>query len=140
MQQRALESVLDEVGWVRRVLCNKRTGHVIDGHLRVLAAMDRQEPTVPVDYVDVSEGDERALLATLDPIAAMAGTDRDQLGTLIADVSRNGAAALAETLKRIGEDFNVDAFVRKVEFAAVDGNLKTDHRCPKCGYEWSGTA
>lgn len=26
------------------------------------------------------------------------------------------------------------------EFPAYDENLATDHKCPKCGYEWSGDA
>lgn len=27
-----------------------------------------------------------------------------------------------------------------VSFEAVDENLQTEHKCPKCGYEWSGKA
>jgi hypothetical protein len=34
-QQQALARLLDKVGWVQRVIVNQRTGHVVDGHLRV---------------------------------------------------------------------------------------------------------
>lgn len=38
-QQDALEGVLDTVGFVDRVMVNQRTGHVVDGHLRVALAI-----------------------------------------------------------------------------------------------------
>ena len=31
-QEKALETVLDKVGWVQRVIVNQRTGFVVDGH------------------------------------------------------------------------------------------------------------
>jgi hypothetical protein len=47
-QQEALAGVLDHVGWVRQVLVNKRTDHVVDGHLRVDLARARGEGSIPV--------------------------------------------------------------------------------------------
>ena len=70
-QQEALAGVLDNVGWVQRVIVNQRSGHVIDGHLRASLAISRGEQ-VPVIYVDVDEDEERLILATLDPLAGMA--------------------------------------------------------------------
>ena len=58
-QQEALAGVLDQVGWVQNVLGNQRTGHVVDGHLRVALAISRGEPLGPVLYVDLSEDEER---------------------------------------------------------------------------------
>jgi len=34
-QRETLNGVLQEVGWVRDILVNKRNGRIIDGHLRV---------------------------------------------------------------------------------------------------------
>lgn len=82
-QFKALEGLLDEVGWVERILVNKRTGHIVDGHARVELAVKRGEKKVPVDYIDVDEEKEKLILATLDPIAAMANTDADMLAELI---------------------------------------------------------
>lgn len=64
----ALEGLLSQVGWVQRVIVNKRTGHVVDGHARVALALRRNEPALPVLYVDLAEDEERrALLMELDP-------------------------------------------------------------------------
>ena len=72
-QQDALAGALDAVGWVQQVLVNRRTGFVVDGHARVALALSRGEPTIPVLYVDLDPGEEALVLATLDPIGAMAG-------------------------------------------------------------------
>lgn len=94
-QQDALAGVLTEVGWVQDVIVNQRTGHVIDGHLRVSLAISRQEPSIPVVYVDLDEQEEALILATLDPLSAMAATDREQLDALLHEVSTGDAAVQA---------------------------------------------
>ncbi len=91
-QQRALSGAMSEVGWVAQVLVNQTTGHVVDGHLRVELAINRNEPTVPVTYVELSEAEERLVLATLDPLAAMASADMAKLEELLADLTPSDAA------------------------------------------------
>ena len=85
-QQNALKGVLEEVGWVQEVIINKRTGHLVDGHLRCQLAAREGAKTIPVKYVDLSEDEEALVLATLDPIAAMAATDKQKLDELFADI------------------------------------------------------
>jgi ParB-like chromosome segregation protein Spo0J len=68
---------------VAEVLVNKRTGFVVDGHLRVAAALEHDEPTVPVRYADLSDEEERLVLATFDPIAALATRANDRLTELL---------------------------------------------------------
>ena len=94
-QQDALAGALDAVGWVQQVLVNRRTGFVVDGHARVALALSRGEPTVPVLYVDLDPGEEALVLATLDPIGAMAGRDDEKLKALLADVTVDDAGLLA---------------------------------------------
>ncbi len=53
-QERALEGLLREVGWVQQVIVNKTTGHLVDGHLRVSLAKRRGEATIPVIYVELT--------------------------------------------------------------------------------------
>jgi DNA modification methylase len=86
-QQQALAGVLDQVGWVSAILVNRRTGHLVDGHLRVELAITRGEASVPVSYVDLDADEEALVLASLDPLAAMAGVDDEKLRALLADVS-----------------------------------------------------
>ena len=96
-QREALREVLDTVGYVAQVIVNRRTGHLVDGHLRVEEALSHGQPSIPVVYVDLSEDEERLVLASLDPLAAMATTDEAKLRELLAEVSV-GSEALAAML------------------------------------------
>lgn len=82
-QQQALTGSLDTLGWVQTVLVNKNTGHVIDGHLRVALALRTNQPLVPVTYVELTEEEEAQALLSLDPIAAMAATDKNKMDELL---------------------------------------------------------
>lgn len=81
-QQDAMATALDTVGWVQDVIVNQRTGHVLDGHMRVSLAISREEPEVPVVYVDLSPEEEELVLSTLDPMAGMAVSDVKLLAQL----------------------------------------------------------
>jgi len=118
---------------------NKRTGLVVDGHLRVELALARKEGLVPVVYVDLDEAEERLVLASLDPLAAMATTDASMLAGLIADVKVDDAA-LAAMLAGLGltqaKDglTDPDAVPEEVEPISKRGDLWLlgDHRL-MCG-------
>lgn len=98
----ALEGLLREVGWVQRVIVNRTTGHIVDGHARVELALRRSEATVPVLYVELSEAEERLVLAALDPIGGLAGTDADLLAELLQGVAAgdDGLQTLLDSLAR----------------------------------------
>jgi ParB-like chromosome segregation protein Spo0J len=91
-QEEALAGALSQVGWVQTIMLNQRTGNMIDGHLRVKLALRRHEPEVPIIIVDLSEIEERMVLATLDPIAGMAGTDNDRLKALLSEIETTDAS------------------------------------------------
>ena len=80
-QREALEDVVGRVGWVSGVIFNERTGHLIDGHLRV--EMAGPDAMLPFQIVDLSEEEEALVLATLDPLASLAVPDPDALSALI---------------------------------------------------------
>jgi hypothetical protein len=90
-QQQALEGVLDSVGWVQRVIVNRTTQHVIDGHLRIALAITHGEK-VPVDYVDLTVDEEKLILASFDYITQLAVYDKDQLDTLLKSVNSDNEA------------------------------------------------
>jgi len=94
-QQDALTGALDAVGWVQQILVNRRSGFVVDGHARVALAISRGEATVPVLYVDLEPEEEALILATLDPISAMAGRDDEKLRALLADITVDDAGLRA---------------------------------------------
>ncbi|KAB2865954.1 MAG: DNA modification methylase [Anaerolineae bacterium] len=78
-QDTALRGILAQVGWVDTALYNVRTGRMIDGHLRKSIAA---EDEIPVLDVDLSEDEERLVLATLDPIGAMVQANPHKLAVL----------------------------------------------------------
>lgn len=93
-QRAALKGVLNEVGWVARVIVNRTTGLIVDGHLRVEEAAARGE-TVPVDWVELSEPEEALILAMFDPIGALAETDQAMLDALLGQIESTDADVLA---------------------------------------------
>lgn len=86
-QRDALRGSLDTVGWVAPLMVNQRTGFVVDGHARIEEAISRGEPTVPVLYIDLSPEEEALVLATFDPIGAMAEASSERLAELLAEVT-----------------------------------------------------
>jgi hypothetical protein len=114
-QQDAVAGVLDEVGWVQSVIVNKRTGHLVDGHLRVSIALRDDAPTVPVVYVDLSPDEEALILATLDPLAGLAGTDREKLEQLLSEVGTSNPE-----IQALLADMAVSAGVVPGDFSSLD--------------------
>jgi len=107
-QQNALQGSLDTIGWIQQIIVNRLTGHVVDGHLRVQLAMRNNEPLVPVLYVDLTEAEEAQALMSLDPIAAMAGTDKAKLDELLRMVNTDNEQVqefLSELAKSNGLDY-----------------------------------
>ena len=102
-QQNALSGVLKEVGLVQNVVANRTTGHLVDGHLRVMLAMRENQPVVPVTWVELSEEEEHLILAALDPLAAMATADAGALDALLSSV-QSGEAAVQQMLAELAED------------------------------------
>lgn len=98
----ALRGSLNELGWVKGVIVNKTTGHVLDGHARVEEAMRQGLVTVPIEYVELSEGEEKLALAVLDPITEMATRDQGVLDQLLAEVQTEdpGLTAMLEELQK----------------------------------------
>jgi len=100
-QRAALRGSLASVGWVLPVLENARTGKLLDGHARIEEALLKsEEHLVPVIQVDVAEDEEPLILATLDPITAMANYDKEALDALLRNVS-TGDAALQSLLSEL---------------------------------------
>lgn len=141
-QQQALEGVLDEVGYVQAVIVNNRTSEawelgkrnvptMVDGHMRVETALSKGQTEIPVVYVDLEPSEEAKILATFDPISALATTDKEKLDELLREVE-TGSAGVAEMLSNLAED--VGLYLDEAEPVEVSqsGGGK---QCPECGAE-----
>ena len=123
-QQDALESLLDDVGWVQNIIVNQRTGHVVDGHMRAAVAISKNETEVPVVYVDLTDEEERKVLASLDPIGAMAVTDKDVLSDLISDLTLTDV--LDELVKSVAEEDPLQAVKKNLKEQRTSQVWRTD--------------
>ena len=88
-QKKALKAVMGEVGWAGALLYNEQTRRLIDGHLRKHSVSPHTP--VPVLIGRWTPGQEQTILATLDPLAALAEPDPKALEALLADVDLTGA-------------------------------------------------
>ena len=145
-QQDSLSGVLDTVGWVQNVIVNQRTSPiwgkdrnvetVVDGHLRIALAISRNEQ-VPVTYVDLDPSEEALILASIDPIAALAATDKDQLDALLRQLNTDDIA-VQQLISSIAEHEGIIP----PNFQPTDGSEqpRLDQKkpiiCPHCGAEF----
>jgi hypothetical protein len=147
-QRKALEALLDQVGWVRNVIVNRVTGHL------VALAVTRKEATIPVVYVELDEDEERLVLASLDPIASLAATDTAALAALAANFEVTDVATEQPELTEMVREMSgtksqstdsqspsqdqIDARADEIEHAFEDRHLKSyEATCPNCGNGFS---
>lgn len=140
VQQMALSGLLNEVGVVQSVIINKRSGRLVDGHLRLSLAKREGQPTLPVVYVDLSEEEERKVLATLDPIGALAERDNEKLSELLAglDAQDDGLKDLLQVLSAdsAGAGLPPDDDLGNQPDEEDSGKIKFT-TCPKCGHKYA---
>jgi len=98
-QQAEMVRMVGRIGWAASVLVSVNSGRIIDGHMRVAVALNAGATTVPVDYVDLSEDEERKALLYLKRMPSLAGLDRvnlaevlEQVATLDADIEAMASA------------------------------------------------
>ena len=97
-QREALRGSLNTVGWVAPVIVSAKSGKILDGHARVEEALARDKnQVVPFVEVDVTEDEERLILATLDPITGLATYDKEALDALLRELS-TGESAINQLL------------------------------------------
>ena len=143
-QRDALRGSLNAVGWIAPVIVSQRSGKLLDGNARIEEALSRSESAlVPYVLVDVSEAEEAIILGTFDPITGMATYDREVLDALLREIETNDAGLqnlLEDLAAKQGLIPNETEATSPDDFKSFGEDIETEHRCPKCGYEWSGKA
>jgi DNA modification methylase len=105
-QRAALRGVLQEIGYAAALIARRDPDGnltLIDGHLRKDLDPDQ---VVPVLVLDVDEDEARKLLATMDPISALARPDPQALIDLLSgmDTQSEALADLLEQLYRSADE------------------------------------
>ena len=97
-QQEAMQGILAEIGYADALLVRELPDGslmLVDGHLRAETTPDSQ---VPVLVLDVTESEADKILATLDPLAALAEANAEKLDALLRREVNTGSAAVAQML------------------------------------------
>lgn len=106
-QRAALRGILNEIGFVGACLARELPDgslELLDGHLRTETAGDSE---VPVLIVDLDDAEAAKVLATLDPIAAMAEADAELLGSLMTDFETQD-----EAVRKMLDDLAADSGIK----------------------------
>jgi ParB-like chromosome segregation protein Spo0J len=127
-----------EFGFTNPVLVDSENG-IIAGHGRVLAAIKLELDAIPtITLEDLTEEQKKAYVIADNQLALNGKWDKD-----ILKMELKALEAAGFDLGIIGfdeselADFMFDDPPPK-DFKEFDEDIATDHRCPKCGYEWSG--
>jgi len=129
-QANALRGTLSEIGYADALIAYETPGGLmlIDGHLRAETTPDQE---VPVLVTDLTEEEADTLLATLDPLSAMARTDQNSLLELVSSLNiQNDAVNLmleavlegeTQVLKDVGATPGLDEL--SAEYGELDPEM-----------------
>ena len=89
-QRNALKGILSEIGYADALIARETPNGLmlIDGHLRAETTPDS---VVPVLVLDINESESDLILATLDPMGALAGRDELKLKKLLDEIEESDA-------------------------------------------------
>ena len=131
----AMRGVLAEIGFAGAELAYEtdRGLMLIDGHARAEIA---GESEIPVLILDVTEAEANKILATFDPLGAMAEADAVKLDAILREVE-TGSEALAAMLTELAATSGVIDLAEKESSASeIDTDFEMNCVCPKCGFEF----
>ena len=138
-QIEALAKIIKYQGWRAPITVSNRSGFIVRGHGRLMAAKSLGLHHVPVDYQDYeNEASEWADLIADNKISELASMDEVLLRELMSgikdadfDMDLTGFSP-----DEIGRMFDMSPLEEDPKEKEVDENLETKNACPKCGYEW----
>lgn len=138
----AIKASVDVNGFYGAVVANKRTGYILAGNHRWMAAKMLELPEIPVVWVDVGEAEEKRILAADNRTAELGGYDEAVLASLLQGVQDDGGLLGTgydeDDLNRLLGDITPDEFdppdgAREIAEDAFDDLA---HTCPRCGFEF----
>jgi hypothetical protein len=136
-QVQMLAKIIKHHGWRHPIIVSKRSGFVVAGHGRLMAAKELGLEEVPVDYQNFeTEAEEFQFLVADNKIAELA--EHDDL-KMIAEIKELGLQDLDFELLGI-ENFKFEE-IKEIKNTSKELDLNVfnnfQHKCPKCGFEWN---
>jgi hypothetical protein len=133
-QATALQAVLAKIGFADALIARETPEglELIDGHLRKEIS---GKTKVPVLILDLTAEESDILLATLDPLAAMALTDGVMLAELVKGINDPDLTAIIAGIVESAGVATADA-VSAITADQPRLDQKEAHTCPQCGYEF----
>lgn len=138
-----IKASIQEFGFTNPILVDRQDG-VIAGHGRLEAAKDMGLTEVPVVVLDhLTPAQRRAYVIADNKLALNAGWDfsllqQEVMALNLEDFNLDLLGFDEKELSGLLDPEQLDAEEPPEEFQEVDEDIETEHRCPSCGYEWSG--
>jgi ParB family chromosome partitioning protein len=136
----AIGESLERFGWVRPALVDD-DGMIVAGHGTILGAQSKgYEEAKVVRVTGMSPANLRAYLIADNQLALNSGWDEDLLKIELSELEHEGIDASFMGFS----DAQVDELFKPPKppesFDSHGENIETSHKCPSCGYKWSGPA
>lgn len=110
---------IEQLGKIKPVFWNQRSGLLVDGHLRVELALQAGQASFPTIVLDLDPDEERLALADLDLLASSAGADGAAYRDLLIDLPVTNEA-LSSLLASYGASLGIEDEGEKPEKRKVD--------------------
>lgn len=90
-QRDVVRDSINEIGFIKSVTVNRLSGLIVDGHERVMQALESQKENpdllIDVEFVELTPGEEAKALAVLDASSELAEVDPEQAMKLISEIA-----------------------------------------------------
>lgn len=144
-QIKILSDIIQSNGWRNNITVSTRSGLIVRGHGRLLAAQRLDLSAVPVEYQEyASEAEELADLAADNRLSELSVVDDSLLSELLDMISDDIPLELAgyeDALSSLATDSAEDAKMVAAEALDLDDPSDTQNEtqrrmfhCPKCGF------
>lgn len=131
-------------GLYRPIYAQKSTGYILAGNHTAAAAMELGALRLPVIWLDVNNVEAERIMAVDNAAADLGRYDDALLLDLLKDLNQTdvgllGSGYSVQQLDDLSALLDANSNITLGEFPEYDGSIETQHKCPSCGYEWSGT-
>ena len=137
----AISESLKAHGQYRPIVVDKRTNRILAGNHTWKAAKALGWTEISAGFIETKDDDEALRILLADNKANdLAMYDTGSLEELLQELSES-EQGLEGTLFDLEDlhDLQIDNEPLDLsEFEKYDETIDTEHKCPKCGYEWSG--